>query len=235
MKRTIRILWVLVAISTLLLAGEWTRERFTENRSDLRAFDPVAVGQLDTAMWRSYYERRPVRLFEQMIALLRTQYGMQPLKAIANAYRAAHAAFVFKDGRSRADYEKALPDLEAYYQDVDALSSRRFNAHRAAMLELEWWIVHRQQPAGLADALAALQAEIYGVPAERFAEHARLRAQAMDLRDGKGAAITEADWQRIGGMLAMSWNALYVAVHEANGTLRRERRFIDRADSSSAP
>jgi len=36
--------------------------------------------------------------------------------------------------------------------------------------------------------------------------------QAMDLRDGKGAAITEADWQRIGEMLAASWKSLYDAV-----------------------
>jgi hypothetical protein len=163
-------------------------------------------------MWRSYYERRPVRLFEQMITLLRTQYGMRPLEALANAYRAAHAAFVFKDGRSRADYEKALPDLEAYYRDIAAMSDHAFDARRAAALELEWWIVHRENPQALPGALAALQAEIYGLPASRFAEHARLRAEAMDLRDGKGAAITEADWRRIGEMLARSWDSLHAAV-----------------------
>ena len=72
--------------------------------------------------------------------------------------------------------------------------------------------MHRENPPGLPDALAALQAEIDGIPAKRFAEHARLRAQAMALRDGKGAAITEADWQRIGEMLAASWDSLYRAV-----------------------
>jgi hypothetical protein len=51
------------------------------------------------------------------------------------------------------------------------------------------------------------------VPAERFAEHARLSAQAMDLRDGQGAAITEADWQKIGEMLAASWNSLHAALN----------------------
>ena len=90
------------------------------------------------------------------------------------------------------------------------------DSHRAAALELEWWIVHRENPPGLPDALANLQAEIYGIPAERFAEHARLRAQAMNLRDGKGSAITEADWQRIGKMLAASWDSLYRAVQAAH-------------------
>lgn len=213
MRRAIRVLLVLLAAAVLLIGGEWTRERFSQRPSDLRTFDAAAVGQLDTDMWRSYYERRPVKLFEQMVGLLRTQYGMQPLQALTEAYYAAHAAFVFKDGRSRADYEKALPDLEAYYRDIAARSARPFDSHRAAMLELEWWIVHRENPPGLPDALAALQAEIYGIPVERFAEHARLRAQAMDLRDGKGAAITEADWQRIGEMLAASWKSLYSAVN----------------------
>ncbi|MBZ5676699.1 MAG: hypothetical protein LAP61_20865 [Acidobacteriia bacterium] len=212
MRRILRILALLLALAAIVIGAEWTRERFSGRASDLRAFDAAAVGRLDTDMWRSYYERRPVRLFEQMITLLRTQFGMRPLEATTNAYRAAHAAFVFKDGRSRTDYEKALPDLEAYYADIAALSARPFDSHRAAALELEWWIVHRENPPGLPDALAALQAEIYGIPAERFAVHARLRAQAMDLRDGKGAAITETDWQRIGEMLAASWNSLYRAV-----------------------
>ncbi len=218
MRRTLRILFrilaLLLALAAVVFAAEWTRERFSTRAADLRVFDAAAVGKLDTDMWRSYYERRPVRLFQQMITLLRTQFGMRPLEATTNAYRAAHAAFVFKDGRSRADYEKALPDLEAYYADIAALSSRPFDSHRAAKLELEWWIVHRENPPGLPDALANLQAEIYGIPAERFAEHARLRAQAMDLRDSKGSAITEADWQRIGEMLAVSWDSLYRAVQK---------------------
>ena len=212
MRRILRVLLLLLALAAILLAAEWTRERFSARATNLSVFDAAAIGKLDTDMWRSYYERRPVRLFQQMITLLRTQFGMRPLEATTNAYRAAHAAFVFKDGRNRADYEKALPDLEAYYADIAALSSRPFDSHRAAKLELEWWIVHRENPPGLPDALANLQAEIYRIPADRFAEHARLRAQAMDLRDGKGSAITESDWQRIGEMLAASWDSLYRAV-----------------------
>ena len=189
-----RVVLVILAAAVILVGAEPLRERFSERPSDLRAFDAAM----------------PVR---QMITLLRIQYGMRPVEAVTNAYRAAHAAFVFKAGRSRADYEKALPDLEAYYRDIAALSARPFDADRAAKLELEWWIVHRENRAELPNALAALQAEIYAVPASRFAEHARLRAEAMDLRDGKGAAITEADWQRIGEMLAASWNSLHAALN----------------------
>jgi hypothetical protein len=79
MRRAIRVSLLLLAAVVLLIGAESLRERITRRPSDLRAFDAAAVGQLDTDMWRSYYERRPVRLFEQMITLLRTQYGMQPL------------------------------------------------------------------------------------------------------------------------------------------------------------
>jgi len=40
-------------------------------RSDFRQFDPVATGRLDADMWRSYYERRPARLFWQLAQLER--------------------------------------------------------------------------------------------------------------------------------------------------------------------
>jgi len=212
MRRVLKMIAGLLAMALIVGGAEWARERFSQSRSDLRVFDAAAIGKLDTDMWRSYYERRPFRLFQQMITLLRTQYGMPPLEALTNAYRAAHAAFVFKDGRSRADYEKALPDLEAYYGDIAAHSGNAFDAHRAASLELEWWIVHRERPPDLPSALAALQAEVYRLPSKRFLEHARLRAQAMDLRDGKGSAITEADWQHIGELLDASWKSLHGAV-----------------------
>jgi hypothetical protein len=38
---------------------------------DLRVFDSNRVAQIENAMWRSYYDHRPVRLFGQMAELLR--------------------------------------------------------------------------------------------------------------------------------------------------------------------
>src|ERR687886_432583 len=92
----------------------------------------------------------------------------------------AWVAFVFKDGRGRADYERALPDLVSFYRSVRAVADTDFDPERAARLELEWWIVHRERarhaPGDLDAALAALASEVYRVPAERLAEHAGLRA-----------------------------------------------------------
>lgn len=132
------------------------------------------------------------------------------------AYHAAKAAFTFKDGRSRDEYVKALPDLERYFADINALSLTPFDVKAAAKNELEWWIV-RREPAQHTTAdweglIAAVAGEIYQLPAERFSGYARLRVEAMVLRDQRGAEITEADWSRIGNLLERSWSALASAV-----------------------
>ena len=188
-------------------------------RTSLREFDPDEVARLETAMWRSYYSRRRVKLFGEMAELLRTQYRLPLLRSNAVAFRAAKAAFVFKDGHSRTDYERALPDLVNFYQSIRAVSDTDFDVERAAQLELEWWIVHRERRAhsteDLPRALADLQAEIFRTPAERFAEHARLRAEAMTIRDDRADAggVAEEDWRRIDELLHQSWRSLHAAVN----------------------
>ena len=186
--------------------------------SHLRDFDPDEVARLDTAMWRSYYAKQRVRLFNQLAETLRTQYNMPLIRSNKVAYYAAKAAFVFKDGKQRSDYEKALPDLVRFYTAVREVGDISFDVHRAAELELEWWIVHRERAhhkdGDLARALAELQAEIYHVPVEKLLEHGRLRAEAMVIRDTKAESggVTEADWAKIGDLLRDSWRSLSNAV-----------------------
>jgi hypothetical protein len=170
-------------------------------------------------MWRSYYERRRFDLYNQLSELLRTQYRLPLVRSNAVAYQAAKAAFVFKDGRGRSDYEKALPNLVSFYDSIREVSDIPFDVRRASELELEWWIIHRERkrhaPEDLPRALAALPAELYRVPAERLMEHARLRAEAMTIRDNRAEAggVTEADWQRIDELLHASWRSLHRAVN----------------------
>src|SRR5262245_10147643 len=104
---------------------------------DLRDFDPEVVARLETDMWRSYYDRRQVLLFFQLAKTLRTQYHVPFLRSNVIAFRGAKAAFVFKDGKNRADYERALPDLVKYYGWIRRTSSTPFDVNEAARLELE--------------------------------------------------------------------------------------------------
>jgi transposase-like protein len=211
---------VKVAAALVVVLAAWVAyDLLAPRQTSLREFDPEEVARLDTAMWRSYYARQRARLFAQLGELLRTQYRLPFWRSNAVAYRAARAAFVFKDGRGRADYERALPDLESFYQSIRAVSDEDFDVGRAARLELEWWIVHRERkrhaPGDLERALADLAAELYRVPAQRLAEHARLRAAAMEIRDAKAeqGGVTEEDWQKIDDLLRQSWRSLHRAVN----------------------
>jgi hypothetical protein len=180
-------------------------------RHDLREFDPHEVARIETAMWRSYYDYERVRLFGGLTTLLRRQFGLPFWRSCQAAFHAARSAVTFQGGRERSAYLKALPDLVDYYGLIRRASSTSFDVERVAHLELEWWIVHRQRdrhaPGDLARTLAELQAAIYGRPAADFAEHARLRSEAMLVRDAGG------EWGRVGTLLDRSWTSLYDALH----------------------
>ncbi len=208
-----------VAAGLIIVLATWAiYDLYAPRTAHLREFDADEVARLETAMWRSYYEKRRLSLFNQLSELLRTQYNMPLLRSNLVGYYAANAAFVFKKGKQRTDYEKALPDLVRFYDAVRKISDVPFDANRAAALELEWWIIHRERakhsPEDLPRALAALQAELYGLPAERFMEHGRLRAEAMTIRDtrAESGGVTEADWARIDDLLQQSWGLLSAAV-----------------------
>lgn len=205
----------LVVLAISLIALAWAAiDLYSPRQIDIRRFDPAEVARLDTAMWRSYYARERVLLFRQLAELLRTQYRLPLLRSNLVAYQAAKAAFVFKDGQSRADYEKALPNLLSFYAEIRKVSNVEFDVERAARLELEWWIIHRErakyQPGELELAIAELAAELYQVPAERMMEHARLRSEAMRIRDTKAGdgGVTEEDWKKISELLCASWLSL---------------------------
>lgn len=183
-------------------------------QSDLRVFDPVAVARLETDMWRSYYDHKPLLLYRQLAELMQQQYGMSWFRAQVTAYHAAKAAVVFQRGHARPEYERALPDLVDYYAEIRSSSKNVFNIQEAARRELEWWIIHRERDRYGKDALirslAELQEALYQQPADRFREHAAARAEAMIIRDDRAAAgdVTQADWSRINHLLDQSWNSL---------------------------
>lgn len=190
-SRKKRVLLVIAAALAVIVI--WVAyDLYAPRTAHLREFNPDEVARLETAMWRSYYEKQRLRLFRQLSELLRTQYNMPLVRSNQVAYYAADAAFVFKKGKQRTDYEKALPELIKFYDAVRQMSDIPFNVDRVARLELEWWIIHRQRanhaPDDLERALAELQAEIYNVPVERLMEHGRLRAEAMTIRDTKAEA-----------------------------------------------
>src|SRR5690242_18001227 len=109
--------YVLVGAAAMIVAsGAWTAiDLWRPVSSSLRQFNPDEVADLETQMWRAYYAKQRLPLFNQLAELLRHQYRLPFLRSYLVAFHGAKAAFVFKDGKSREDYEKAMPDLIDYY------------------------------------------------------------------------------------------------------------------------
>jgi len=208
----------------VLLCGWVAKDLVDHSRHPLRDFDPHEVARLETRMWRSYYEHRSLRLFGDLVTLLREQYHLPFWRACQGAYHAARAAVVFQRGHVRTDYLLALPDLISYYNLIDAASTERLRVPEVSADELEWWIVHRQrdqhQPGDLAHALAVEQAGIFRQPVANFNDHANARAEAMDLCDAGNAhgGASEAEWAKIQSVLDRSWSSLHAAVNRTAGT-----------------
>lgn len=126
----LRILAVIVTGAVLI--SIWAAvDLYIPHKVDICDFDPDEAARLDTAMWRSYYSRQRLKLYFELTELLEKQYKLNFWRRQAMAFRAAKAAFVFKDGESRADYEKALPDLEKFYAAIRDISTTDFDSEQA--------------------------------------------------------------------------------------------------------
>ena len=82
-----------ILIVLVLLVGAVLYDLFYPRTARMREFDPEEVARLETAMWRSYYDKKQVQLFNQLSELLRTQYHMPLVRSNQVAYYAANAAF----------------------------------------------------------------------------------------------------------------------------------------------
>jgi hypothetical protein len=190
---------------------------------DLRHFNPAALGELEAQMWKSYYARERVALFLQAAEMLRRHYHFPVLRSYLGAYHAASAAFIFKDGERRSDYEKALPALRRYFAMVRRSGNLEFDVTHAARLELEWWIVHREREryrtpeSALGRACAEAAEAVYSLPAGSTLEYGRLRAQAMLMRDTResSGSVTPADWAVIQALLRQSYQSLHKTISAA--------------------
>lgn len=203
---------VLLAAAVVALVAVWA---VTPGRDRFRDFDPRQVGRAEAALWRDYYEHRSVALALGLIAADRNAFGLSPWDSLMSGLDAAEAARTFQRSRSRAQAQAALPALTRHFAILARATRSHFEPATAARLELEWWRLRRESDSGpqaYAPAVAAATAYIYGVDAARLTDYARLRSEAMQLRDDRGARITDADWARISNLLQRAYASLKSAV-----------------------
>ena len=214
-KRFIQILMVGLLLLVIWIAADL----LMPGKADLRKINAPVVAQLETNMWRAYYDKRPAHLYWLLVKLLRAQNQMSFWQANVTAYKATRAAFVFKKGHQRTDYEQAVPYLTDYYQRLCTLGDLSADPQQVAKLELEWWIIHRERDkygeAALVEAVANSTAAFYSVNPQTLHDYAVARTAAMIERDNKQQAgsVTEADWQDIQTKLNSSYTSLYNALN----------------------
>src|SRR6476660_7046862 len=138
-----RRLWPSLAATALLLFAAalyaiWPRH------PDLTAFEPNAMAQLETSMWRAYYEKRYVALFRDLYSVSRDQYNFSPAESVRLALAAASAAKTFQPSTTRAEAANAIRPLVTYFSILARGAPARFDIAEAARTELSWWQARRE-------------------------------------------------------------------------------------------
>jgi hypothetical protein len=198
----------------VLIAAALAAYAAVPRRADLTAFDPGETARLETLMWRHYYDKRFLALFADLYDLARDQDGYSPFDSARIAVDAARAAKAFQPTTSRAEAQVAVPLLTDYFAVLARGAPVPVDIMAAARAELDWWQARREQakPDAYGLTIAQVTSLVYGVDDDDVRAFGVLRAQAMELRDGRGASITEADWTAIEQQLVAAYRHLKRAV-----------------------
>lgn len=177
-------------------------------RPNPRGFDPQEMGRLESAMWRSYYDGRWLRLIGQTMQVSCGQYGFSWWDGARLSKHAAIAAMYF---RRETNDPRCIGQLESYYGIVRHATRISFDVSEAARLELQWWQERRRDvpPAQYARTIARLSGFIHGVGEVEAMESALLRTQAMVYRDARrDGKMTDADWEEVSRQLTAAYTVL---------------------------
>jgi hypothetical protein len=186
------------------------------------AFDPDALADLETRMWKAYYRRQPARLFGLLVLALREQAHASWSRALASAVLLTEAAVGF--AQATADYDRFAPDIARGYRMLGL--PQNVDIDEVARWELRWWVVRRElglsAGAAAGEAITRLYAAFYDLPPESVAEAGRLRGVAAEIRD-KGAAADpdgqrgpgRAYWPEVARLLRDSYRSLAIALAPA--------------------
>jgi hypothetical protein len=187
-------------------------------RSPLTAFDPETVGRLEQRAWAHYYLHEWPQLFDVMLRMIRSTFGLSLPQAVQASYINTQAQITWS--RQGAQDGLAEAQMLRFYEFVREPVGGTYDPAKAAKLEVNWWAVHRnreQYPdhSALAQALADTYAEVYQLPAERLLPAGEARAAAMDLSDQwirEGKDPTSPLLGQIATLLVQSYRSLSEAV-----------------------
>jgi hypothetical protein len=193
--------------------------------SRLRSFDPVRIADLEYRMWVGYYQQRWTQVLAASARLAWLGFGLDLVSARQGAWlllRAIQLWAPFPDN----DPDGARACMRQLYTLVKLRYGEPADPERAAVLEIDWWRVHRERQRSssetsdeLVESVTRLYCCIFGAGEAEIRPAAAHRAQAMDLSD---------QWVREGcqpdspllplehAALVRAYAALLAAVHHDN-------------------
>lgn len=188
-------------------------------KTDLTQFDYHKMAELDSDMWRAYYNHEFLKLFKLLMQLIKAQFGFGWLMTLRLSYYAAWAATYYRIKKHRGvNNDRVLKNLILFYKNISKHSHKSFDYIKAAQTELEWWDIHRksyQNNRPLEQSLAANMAAVFNVPPEKLAEYAHYRAEAMILPRHEGdSQEIPTDWDEVTRLLVKAWGSLHAVVRQ---------------------
>jgi len=154
-----------------------------------RSFDPVRLGEQETTAWASYYRHEWLTFLRAAVGMVRTGFGMGPVRTVVGAYHVLRANQLWAPYPDN-DPDRARASMRRFYTLVSRDLELSLDPVRASELEVEWWRLHREHQhdpdvleEALVQSLVDLYAYVYDVPPESVREAARFRVEAMDHSD----------------------------------------------------
>jgi len=197
------------------------REGRMRTQSGPRYFDPVLLGNRETDAWASYYRHEWRRFLVAAVGMVRTGFGMGPVKTVVGAFHVLRANQLWAPYPDN-DLEGARRSMRRFYALVAADQGLELDPVRASELEVEWWRLHREhqhdpdvEESALVRALVDLYSYVYSTEREPMRPAASARVEAMDLSDAwveAGCDLDDPLLARERRALVASYTALLAAV-----------------------
>ena len=216
----IAVLWLTPGGAVVASGALPTQEKAPMTQSPV--LDPDRVATFESAGWRAYYDRNWPRVFWLMVQLNREGFHMSLPTALAASVDILRASIAFAPIDN--DVPAATADLRRFYDKARRSASLRADAQTLAVLEMDYWVVHRKlaqerkqtsnhtgdiEP--MVASLARLHAALSDATPEAIRRSAELRAQAavtVDRITGGYSTDVTADWRQVEAHLLEAYRAL---------------------------
>jgi hypothetical protein len=184
--------------------------------------NPNRVAYFEAAGWRAYYDHKWIKMLRLIVGLCHEQFHIPfPQSLLAGYYTTrASAAWVPVDH----DEQKVLRYLEKFYQVARRYSGLKFVPSRVALLELQYFDVHRRLAGNpeneeFLQTLTDLHSAIFGISPEQAKESAEWRllaATTVDLITSHTSTNVEGDWKKLEEYLRLCYRSIQQEIDQQN-------------------